>query len=136
MSADMWVMMMRRAVSRSRWGVEVGVTQVVGDVAPGAYLVNIGRGSVVSEEAVAGALDAGRLGGYAADVFAMEDWALPGHPASIPDRLLRHPRTLFTPHLGSAVDDVRRQMSLQAAHQIRRVLEGRRPDHAVNRPRR
>ncbi len=94
---------------------------------PGAFLVNVGRGSVVSEEAVADALEAGHLGGYAADVFAMEDWALPGHPASIPDRLLRHPRTLFTPHLGSAVDDVRRQMSLEAAHQVRQVLEGRRP---------
>jgi phosphonate dehydrogenase len=102
---------------------------------PGAFLVNVGRGSVVSEEAVADALEAGHLGGYAADVFAMEDWALPGHPASIPDRLLRHPRTLFTPHLGSAVDDVRRQMSLEAAHQVRQVLEGRRPDHAVNSPR-
>ena len=102
---------------------------------PGTFLVNVGRGSVVDEQAVASALEAGRLGGYAADVFAMEDWALPGHPASIPDRLLRHPRTLFTPHLGSAVDDVRRNMSLESAHQIRQVLEGRRPDHAVNAPR-
>jgi phosphonate dehydrogenase len=102
---------------------------------PGAFLVNVGRGSVVDEQAVASALEAGHLGGYAADVFAMEDWALPGHPASVPGRLLRHPRTLFTPHLGSAVDDVRRNMSLQSAHQIRQVLEGRRPDHAVNAPR-
>ena len=101
----------------------------------GAFLVNVGRGSVVDEQAVASALEAGRLGGYAADVFAMEDWALPGHPAGVPDRLLRHPRTLFTPHLGSAVDDVRRNMSLESAHQIRQVLEGRRPDHAVNAPR-
>jgi phosphonate dehydrogenase len=101
---------------------------------PAAFVVNVGRGSVVSEEAVADALEAGHLGGYAADVFAMEDWALPGHPARIPDRLLRHPRTLFTPHLGSAVDDVRRQMSLEAARQVRQVLDGRRPDHAVNRP--
>jgi phosphonate dehydrogenase len=101
---------------------------------PGAFVVNVGRGSVVDEDAVAGALEAGRLGGYAADVFAMEDWLLPGRPSAIPDRLLRHPRTLFTPHLGSAVDDVRRRMSLQAARQVRQVLEGRRPDHAVNLP--
>jgi phosphonate dehydrogenase len=101
---------------------------------PGAFLVNLGRGSVVDEDAVAGALESGRLGGYAADVFAMEDWALPGRPASIPPRLLAQPRTLFTPHLGSAVDDVRRQMSLEAARQVRQVLEGQRPDHAVNEP--
>jgi phosphonate dehydrogenase len=98
----------------------------------GAFVVNVGRGSVVDEDAIASALEASLLGGYAADVFAMEDWMLPGHPAAIPDRLLRHPRTLFTPHLGSAADDVRCQMSLQAARQIRQALEGRRPDHAVN----
>jgi phosphonate dehydrogenase len=101
---------------------------------PGAFLVNAGRGSVVDEEAVAGALESGRLGGYAADVFAMEDWARPGRPASIPARLLAQPRTLFTPHLGSAVDEVRRQMSLEAARQVRQVLNGERPDHAVNEP--
>ena len=101
---------------------------------PGAFIVNVGRGSVIDEDAIADALDSGRLGGYAADVFAMEDWMLPGHPAAIPGRLLRHPRTLFTPHLGSAVDDVRRQMSLQAARQVRQVLDGDRPDHAVNLP--
>jgi phosphonate dehydrogenase len=101
---------------------------------PGACLVNVGRGSVVDEEAVADALGGGWLGGYAADVFAMEDWALPGRPASIPARLLAHPRTLFTPHLGSAADAVRRQMSLQAARQVRQVLDGQRPDHAVNSP--
>jgi phosphonate dehydrogenase len=99
---------------------------------PGAFLVNVGRGSVVDEQAVAGALAGGRLGGYAADVFAMEDYALPGHPASVPDGLLTHPRTLFTPHLGSAVDAVRREMSLEAARQVRQVLEGNRPDNAVN----
>ncbi|MGH3170600.1 MAG: NAD(P)-dependent oxidoreductase, partial [Trebonia sp.] len=101
---------------------------------PGAFVVNVGRGSVVDEDAIAGALDAGHLGGYAADVFAMEDWLRPARPAAIPDRLLRHPRTLFTPHLGSAVDDVRRQMSLQAARQVSQVFDGRRPDHAVNQP--
>lgn len=101
---------------------------------PGAFLVNVGRGSVVDEDAVADALETGRLGGYAADVFAMEDWALPGRPPAIPKRLLRHPRTLFTPHLGSAVDDVRRAMSLEAARQVLQVVEGRRPDHPVNEP--
>jgi phosphonate dehydrogenase len=101
----------------------------------GAFLVNVGRGSVVDEDAVADALESGLLGGYAADVFAMEDWAAPGHPASIPARLLAQPRALFTPHIGSAVDGVRRQMSLEAARQVRQVLAGQRPDHAVNEPR-
>ncbi|HEX4832657.1 MAG TPA: NAD(P)-dependent oxidoreductase [Trebonia sp.] len=107
---------------------------LLGRMRPGAFLVNVGRGSVVDEEAVARALDSGRLGGYAADVFAMEDWLLPGRPPAIADRLRRHPRTLFTPHLGSAVDAVRRQMSLQAARQLQQALDGHPPDNAVNQP--
>jgi phosphonate dehydrogenase len=67
-----------------------------------AVLVNIGRGSTIDEMAAADALDAGRLAGYAADVHASEDWALPGHPPTIPAGLLNHPRTLLTSHLGSA----------------------------------
>ena len=55
---------------------------------PGAYLVNICRGSVVDEDAVADALADGHLAGYAADVFEMEDWALPGRPRTIAPRLL------------------------------------------------
>lgn len=110
--------------------------ELIGRMRPGAVVVNVGRGSVIDEDAIAVALESGRLGGYAADVFAMEDWLLPGHPSAISERLLRHPRTLFTPHLGSAVDDVRRQMSLQAARQVQQVFDGRHPDHAVNRPQR
>jgi phosphonate dehydrogenase len=101
---------------------------------PGAFLVNVGRGSVVDEQAVLAALQAGQLGGYAADVYEMEDWALPGHPAQIPPGLLSHPRALFTPHLGSAVDSVRLDMSLAAARQVEQALSGHRPDHAVNNP--
>jgi phosphonate dehydrogenase len=102
---------------------------------PTARLVNIGRGSVVDEEAVGEALDAGKLAGYAADVFAMEDWALPGHPQKIPQSLLeRENQTLFTPHLGSAVDDVRREISLSAARSVLQALRSEIPENAVNQP--
>ncbi len=104
----------------------------LGLLRPGAFVVNAGRGSVVDEQAVAAALEAGRLGGYAADVFAFEDWRCPHRPVSIPERLLAHPRTVFTPHLGSAVDDVRREMGLAVAAQVRQALAGQRPDGAVN----
>jgi phosphonate dehydrogenase len=104
-------------------------------VKPGALLVNVGRGSVVEEVAVADALENGTLGGYAADVFEMEDWARADRPAGIEPRLLSHPRTLFTPHLGSAVDRVRREIGLEAAADIVAALCGRAPRHAINRPR-
>jgi phosphonate dehydrogenase len=101
----------------------------------GAFLINIARGSLVDESAVAEALESGALGGYAADVFAFEDWAIEERPAGVHERLLRaSDRTLFTPHLGSAVDDVRRDIALEAASSLIEALQGRVPTGAVNRP--
>jgi phosphonate dehydrogenase len=100
----------------------------------GAYLVNVGRGSVVNEEAVAEALATGHLAGYAADVFEMEDWARPDHPQTISPRLLNSANTLFTPHLGSAVDSVRLQIELAAARNILQALNGQEPTDAINQP--
>lgn len=91
---------------------------------PGALLVNVARGSLVDEEAVAEALAEGRLGGYAADVFAFEDWALPDRPRAIPAALLAQPRTVFTPHLGSAVVSVRRAIEAEAAESLRAFFAG------------
>jgi len=101
----------------------------------GSYLVNVCRGSVVDEKAVADALIDGHLAGYAADVFELEDWAREDRPQEIPTSLLTdRAHTLFTPHIGSAVDDVRRQIALQAARNIVQALGKEIPENAVNHP--
>ena len=101
----------------------------------GAFLVNVGRGSVVDEAAVAAALGSGRLGGYAADVFEMEDLSRPDRPRRIPPALLAfRDRTVFTPHLGSAIASVRLAIEEAAAANILDVLSGKRPRDAVNLP--
>ncbi|MBY0338765.1 MAG: hydroxyacid dehydrogenase [Acetobacteraceae bacterium] len=100
---------------------------------PGALLVNVGRGSVVDEAAVLAALEMGLLGGYAADVFEFEDWALADRPREVAPALRTHPRTLWTPHLGSAVVAVRRAIAERAADNILDALAGRRPRDAINR---
>ncbi|MDP3176792.1 MAG: NAD(P)-dependent oxidoreductase, partial [Spirochaetaceae bacterium] len=63
----------------------------------GAYLVNTSRGPLVDEAAVAAALAAGRLGGYAADVYANEP------PQGSP--LLSAPRVVLTPHIGASTEE-------------------------------
>ena len=101
---------------------------------PGAILINVGRGGCVDEAAVAAALADGRLGGYAADVFELEDWAVADRRRDIPPALLaERARTLFAPLLGSAVADVRRAIELEAAENLIDVLvRGVRPRGAVN----
>lgn len=101
----------------------------------GAYLVNTCRGSVVDENAVADALASGKLAGYAADVFEMEEWVRPDRPQGIEKRLLIDTeRTLFTPHIGSAVDSVRLAIEMEAATNIVQVLKGQVPQGAINQP--
>jgi phosphonate dehydrogenase len=101
----------------------------------GSYLINVSRGSVVDEEAIAEALEAGHLAGYAADTFEMEDWARRNRPRQINPRLLQlTDRTLFTPHLGSAVASARLQIELAAAQNILQALRGERPSGAINNP--
>jgi phosphoglycerate dehydrogenase-like enzyme len=62
----------------------------------GAGLVNIGRGALLDEEALADLLDAGHLGGAVLDVFSREPLP-PGH------RLWRTRNLVLTPHI--AADD-------------------------------
>lgn len=65
----------------------------------------------------------------------MEDWSRPDHPGSIPARLLRNEsQTLFTPHLGSAVDAVRKEIEMEAAENILQALREVKPRGAVNIP--
>jgi phosphonate dehydrogenase len=101
---------------------------------PGALLINPSRGSIVDEAAVASALAAGHLGGYAADAFEMEDWHRRDRPRVIPPTLRRHPNALFTPHLGSAVISARRAIERRAAENILDYFEGRPPRDAVAGP--
>jgi phosphonate dehydrogenase len=99
---------------------------------PGALLVNPARGSLVEEAAVAEALESGRLAGYAADVFESEDWARPDRPEAVHPGLRASERTVLTPHLGSAVTEVRRAIARSAADAIMERLSGRMPAAAVN----
>jgi phosphonate dehydrogenase len=82
---------------------------------------------------VATALATGQLAGYAADVFEMEDWARTDRPRQVTPTLLNPAfNTVFSPHLGSAVDGVRRKIAHEAACRIAEWASGERPRHAVN----
>jgi lactate dehydrogenase-like 2-hydroxyacid dehydrogenase len=90
---------------------------------PDGILINTGRGSLVDEEAVAKALEKNILGGYAADVFEMEEFHLKKQTAAIPAKLIEYQdRTLFTPHLGTAIPETRVLMAQIQAQAILEVL--------------
>ncbi len=90
---------------------------------PSAILVNTARGPVVDEQALARALQAGRLAGAALDVYEQEPRV---HP-----ELLRLPQVVLAPHSGSATRRTRQTMARMAAEGLVAVLQGRPPLHRV-----
>jgi hypothetical protein len=64
-----------------------------------------------------------------------KDWNRAERPASVCAALIdRRSKTLFTPHLGSAVAEARHEVELRAARNIFEVLAGRCPPDAINQP--
>lgn len=86
---------------------------------PHALLVNTARAGVVDGAAVLAALDAGRLRGYAVDVFAPE-------PPAADDPMLHHPRVLATPHMAAMTTDALDAMAVAVARGVLAHLEGTR----------
>jgi D-3-phosphoglycerate dehydrogenase len=93
---------------------------------PTAFLLNVSRGAVVDEAALAVALREGRLAGAGLDVYAIEP------PAGSP--ILDAPNTVLTPHLGASTAEAQVRVAVEAAEQVLDVLDGRPAVYAVNAP--
>ena len=77
--------------------------EVLSALGPEGVLINIGRGSVVDEDALAAALTNGTIAAAGLDVFANEP--------HIPQTLLDAPNTVLLPHIGSASEKTRQGMA-------------------------
>ena len=93
---------------------------------PTATLVNIARGGIVDDAALAAALRDRRIAAAGLDVFEGEPWV---HPD-----LLALSNVVLTPHIASATVATRRAMAMLAADNLIAFLGGRGPLTPVNRP--
>jgi phosphoglycerate dehydrogenase-like enzyme len=85
---------------------------------PGSVLVNVARGEIVDEDALAGALATDRLRGVVLDVYVGEFEHLP------PARLWSDPRVLITPHVSGASDEQRHGGVDLFCENLRAYLDG------------
>ena len=91
----------------------------------GARLINAARGELVDEQALLEALQSGRLGGAAIDVFPQEPYSGP---------LLEAPNIVVTPHLAASTDEAQDRAGVIVAEQVAAALDGGLVTNAVNIP--
>jgi len=88
-------------------------------------LVNTARGELIDETALVEALGNNRILAAGLDVFESEPIPI-GHP------LTGFPNVVLTSHVGWYSKDSVRELQTRAAHEVRRILMGERPENWVN----
>ena len=86
---------------------------------PDGVLINVARGPVVDQQALARALREGRLGGAGVDVFDLEPPLPPDHV------LFEVPRLILTPHLGYATEEALEERARIALENVLAWTQGR-----------
>lgn len=97
--------------------------EFLGKMAPTAVFVNVGRGGVVDEDALADALERDLIAGAALDVRVSEP------PA--PGRLEQLPNVVLTPHVAGITIQSQRRIMEALADDVERVLSGQGAHNAV-----
>ena len=90
----------------------------------GARLVNTARGGIVDEDALAKAIEDGKLAGAALDVFAAEP--------TTESPLFGFEQVVVTPHLGASTTEAQDKAGTSVAEMVRLALSGEFVPYAVN----
>ena len=88
-----------------------------------AFIVNISRGEVIDENALARALKNKQLAGAALDVFEARK--------EVNSQLRGLPNVMLLPHMGSATDEARIEMGEKVIINIKTFIDGHRPPDQV-----
>lgn len=114
-------------VPRLKETVNMINADTLGRMKPGVRLVNCSRGEVVKLDDLHAALESGHVAGAALDV-------LPTEPPDADMPLLKHPRVIFTPHLGASTGEAQVKVAEMIANQMASYLMHDVIVHAVNFP--
>jgi D-3-phosphoglycerate dehydrogenase len=96
----------------------------------GVLIVNTARGGIIDEEALLKALESGKVGGAAIDVWSEE----PPKSDTV-KKLIAHDRVVSVPHLGASTNEAQINVAVDVAREIIRYLDEQPLENAVNIPR-
>lgn len=96
----------------------------------GVFIVNCARGGIINEQAMLDALESGKCGGAAFDVWSEEP-----PKSEVLKRLIAHPKMLVTPHLGANTFEAQKNVAVDVSKEIVNYVDGRPLSNAVNIPR-
>ena len=96
----------------------------------GVRIINVARGGIIDEQALADAVRSGKVGGFAVDVFTKEP-PEPENPLLAADV---NANNVITPHLGASSEEAQIKVAIDVCEQIADVLQGRPARTAVNLP--
>jgi D-3-phosphoglycerate dehydrogenase len=100
--------------------------EAIGKCKDGVKVLNVARGPLINDEDLVAALDSGKVGGAALDVFRSE-------PVTESPYFGR-PNVIVTPHLGASTAEATDRAGFQAAEQVVAALTGGAVTTAVNVP--
>ena len=103
----------------------------IGQMKPGAILINASRGTVVDIDALHAALVSHHLGGAALDVFPVEPKSV-DEPLASPLRGL--PNVILTPHIGGSTQESQENIGREVAEKLVRFMQTGTTKGAVNFP--
>jgi D-3-phosphoglycerate dehydrogenase / 2-oxoglutarate reductase len=96
----------------------------------GVFIVNCARGGIINEAAMLEALESGKCGGSAFDVWSEEP-----PKTEMLKKLIGHPKMLVTPHLGANTFEAQKNVAVDVSKEIVNYVDGRPMSNAVNIPR-
>ncbi|CAD7080165.1 unnamed protein product [Hermetia illucens] len=79
----------------------------------GVKVINVARGGIIDEAALLEALESGKCGGAALDVFPEEP-----PKSEVTKKLIQHPKVVATPHLGASTSEAQVRVAVEVAEQF------------------
>ncbi|OEU71391.1 MAG: phosphoglycerate dehydrogenase [Desulfuromonadales bacterium C00003093] len=94
------------------------------------FIINCARGGIINEQAMLDALESGKCGGAAFDVWSEEP-----PKSELLKKLIAHPKMLVTPHLGANTFEAQKNVAIDVSKEIVNYIDGQPLSNAVNIPR-